>query len=1085
MVCSVLFLVLKIPQLYYILKGGNLMIKSHFKKLSALTLSAALFAGIGITATAGATAALTPVAQATLVVSNSVTTGTVNAATGITLTTSGGSGSGTVSFAIVSGAACKIKAGALGATAPGTCVVKATKAAWHDATHSYLAATSANKTFTFSYATRSSKLAISNSSTLAAVGQTVTVTTSDAVTADTGKVSFAISPANSKCAISSSGKLTATSGTTCSVVATKAAEGVYGAASSEAVVFTFQPLTVVATVASVKVSTTANGTFTTLPQINDTANGLNYFILAYYAPQDHWYESYLPAGDYVQLTYLVSDLKGMPVKQQTVSLANNLAYSQAHDTTWSEAGLNTNPGGSSATAKTDNLGKVTFTLHNTNSVTGLNPNDTTTAAGAESNEGSYPWTRFVLKIGSTGNWTDSLTNVNEATDLQDFIIVPGASAKKAQLTLTVSNSVTHADNGQTISLTTSGGSGSGAVTFAATGTGCSVSGAVLSLAGNNSGICTVTATKAADATYAETTSAAVPFTFGAAADAPTNANPDVATLTSVTGTNGAQLDNTVAGDLAFINTYYNPNDHWFLNYLVAGSTVTETWHVTGSYGQVLKNTAVTLIVNQNYSGSAGTTWSESGISGTVGAAIAGTTNSSGNVTFTLHNTNSVSGYNPSVTNDPATAASQEGTYPWTRTTLQVGSLDFTDGNTGNIVQQTDEVDLIVIPGVSAPVCGNHCPTNATPDVASLTSVTGITGSTLDNSATGATEFINQYFLTGDAWNFSYLAEGATVVEKWHVTFNGSPLANTAVTLFDNQAYSGSHGTTWSNAALNVNNGTAPGGSLSGTTDANGNVSFTLTNTNTDTGTAPTTDQLTTPASAETYEHTAPLWTRTYLVVGNDSIGNGGNQKTDFTDLLVIPATASANACASATTPTPSCPDVASLTISGTKIVNSTPIDNTNSWWDGHFGGAYAPGTNWNYTYIHSGAAITLSYHVTGANGSALANAGVTLYPHFYGTGGTSTTWTATGATASLSVDQYGGIQATTDANGDVSFTLTESDAGATYANADLTAGEANNIEYNNLDPYTRMVLQVNGDTFTGAASAVNEAGPMTDFIVTP
>jgi len=1080
------------------------MIKSHFKKFATLSLSATLFAGIGITAAADATTAPVPVAQATLVVSNSVTTGTVNAATGITLTATGGSGTGTVSFAIVTGAACKIKTGALSATAPGTCVVKATKAASHDTTHSYLAATSANQTFTFSFATRSSKLAISNSSTFAAVGQQVKLTTSDAVTADLGKVSFAISPANSKCAVASNGTLTATSGTTCSVVATKAAKGVYGAATSDAVVFTFQPLTAVATVTSVRVSTTATGPFSTLPQINDTANGLSYFILAYYAPQDHWYQSYLPAGDYVQITYMVSDLKGKPVKQQTVSLADNLAYSGAHGTTWSDAALTADQGSSTATPKTDNMGHVTFTLHNTNSVTGLNPNDTTTAGaaeGIEGNAGSYPWTRFVLKIGSTGKWTGALTDVNEATDLQDFIVVPGASAKKAQATLTVTNATT-AVNGASVTLTTAGGSGSGAVTFDVTGTGCSIASGVLSVAGNASANCSVTATKAADATYGAATSDSVNFTFGAAPDAPSNTNPDVATLTSVTGTNGAQLDNTVAGDVAFINKYYNPNDHWFLNYLVAGSTITETWHLTGSYGQVLKNTAVSLIVNQNYSGSAGTTWSENGISGTSGVTIAGTTNASGDVTFTLHNTNSVSGYNPAVLNDPAAAAGQEGAFPWTRTTLQVGSLDFSDSNTANIVQQTDEVDLIVIPGVTAPACGNHCPTNTKPDVATLTSVTGITGSTLDDSAAGALQFINKYFLTGDSWTQSYLAEGATVVENWHVTFNGAPLANTAVTLYDNQAYSGSKGTSWSNAALNVNNGTAPGGSLSGITDASGNVSFTLVNTNTETGTAPTNDELTTTGGTDVtstgaglYEKTAPLWTRTYLVVGNDDIANGGNQKTAFTDLIVIPATATApavNPCASATVATNACQVV--VTTTSVTGAASAQLDDTVNGKAYFLDQYYSPNAHWYEYFIHAGSTITVKYHVSAPNGSALANAAVSLndnqpYSHSPGVSWTESSLLpnpniCAGSLGYNSCGPQGTLAGTTDANGDVSFTLTSADTVTTAAPSDITttdaAGKAETVY-----PWTPLFLQVGSNSYAATSSTNTEQVDRVDIIVIP
>src|SRR5262249_53337557 len=98
-------------------------------------------------------------------------------------------------------------------------------------------------------------------------------------------------------------------------------------------------------------------------------------------------------------------------------------------------------------------------------------------------------------------------------------------------------------------LTTTGGSGTGAITFSVgTSTGCSVSGSTLSVT-NASGTCSVTATKAEDGTYNATTSAPVTVTLvkanatinGTAYDGPYDAAPHGATGTA-TGVAGANLN---------------------------------------------------------------------------------------------------------------------------------------------------------------------------------------------------------------------------------------------------------------------------------------------------------------------------------------------------------------------------------------------------------------------------------------------------------------------------------------------------------------------------------------------------------------
>ena len=71
--------------------------------------------------------------------------------------------------------------------------------------------------------------------------------------------------------------------------------------------------------------------------------------------------------------------------------------------------------------------------------------------------------------------------------------------------------------GTPLTLTTSGGSGSGAVTYAldagGTASGCDIDTVAWTLSTTTAGTCVVTATKAADANYNVTSSAATPVTF--------------------------------------------------------------------------------------------------------------------------------------------------------------------------------------------------------------------------------------------------------------------------------------------------------------------------------------------------------------------------------------------------------------------------------------------------------------------------------------------------------------------------------------------------------------------------------------------
>ena len=284
-----------------------------------------------------------------------------------------------------------------------------------------------------------------------------------------------------------------------------------------------------------------------------------------------------------------------------------------------------------------------------------------------------------------------------------------------QSTLAISNSELVGQVGTNLTVVTSGGSGTGALSFSVTGTGCSIVAATGVLSDTQAGTCAVTAHKAASTSYLAATSAPVTFTFSTGVpqtEDPTFANPDTAVLTSIGGIVGSSLDNTAAGDTDFINQYYSATDKWLLNYVTEGSTVTLTWHVTGSYGQTLANQSVTLNANLQYGCEYGVTWSETSLNANPGCGggtqgtLAGTTDANGNVTFTLTNTNTgLTQTAPSGTPTPGQAAASENNtgaasttlYDWTRMALVVGGDTITANPNTTVNQASDLVDLIFIP----------------------------------------------------------------------------------------------------------------------------------------------------------------------------------------------------------------------------------------------------------------------------------------------------------------------------------------------------------------------------------------------------
>jgi hypothetical protein len=130
-------------------------------------------------------------------------------------------------------------------------------------------------------------------------------------------------------------------------------------------------------------------------------------------------------------------------------------------------------------------------------------------AGATANFVAGVATFSGLTLTGTPGTAYTLTYTGDALSVLDTKTI---TVGTAQATLAVTS--VRATYGRTFALHTSGGSGTGALTYAVTNgsaTGCSLSGATLK--STTAGTCIVTATKANDATYATISSSATTVTF--------------------------------------------------------------------------------------------------------------------------------------------------------------------------------------------------------------------------------------------------------------------------------------------------------------------------------------------------------------------------------------------------------------------------------------------------------------------------------------------------------------------------------------------------------------------------------------------
>jgi len=306
-------------------------------------------------------------------------------------------------------------------------------------------------------------------------------------------------------------------------------------------------------------------------------------------------------------------------------------------------------------------------------------------------------------------------------------IAQAALRPQAHLVLHATSLKEHDGTSETIHVM--GGSGAGKVLFGVLGNGCSIGAVSGVLSDTKVSTCEVIATKAAAGIYAAASSAPLRVAFSAhiptGPEAASNLMPDRAALVTTnwatSGFAGTHpVDDSVNGRTWFLNAFYSPHDRWLYAYVRPLATVTMTWHITGSNGQILAHQAVTLQTQfgpgaNNGKGDLDATFTGTGM---VNGNMMGTTNVNGNVSFTFTNTNTSapstpSGWSMTSTAESATLGSnvsqaaaeaiESGSgYAWARMALQIGNDVFTAPNSLNGVnnqttnEATDLVDVIVL-----------------------------------------------------------------------------------------------------------------------------------------------------------------------------------------------------------------------------------------------------------------------------------------------------------------------------------------------------------------------------------------------------
>ena len=289
--------------------------------------------------------------------------------------------------------------------------------------------------------------------------------------------------------------------------------------------------------------------------------------------------------------------------------------------------------------------------------------------------------------------------------------------------------------------------------------------------------------------------------------------------------------------------YYAAGGRSYYKYVGAGSTITITYIVTTDGTTPAADKAVSFMVNAPYSGSKAT-WEVNGKA--VGASqdsatgygllVPGKTDAAGKVSFTIKSTN---------TADSAMAIPASETQARAATGRVAGNMKLVIDGLSDMQQVIDLLTFDITKAAAETIPAAVTPT-PTPTATATPTPTATTPATVPSmrlvspaygpsNSVDTTGDIAQWYSAKTRAYYTYIAAGTTVVLKYLVTSDGTkPLANKEVTLQVNAPYSGSKAN-WLAGTTKITTPSAEsasGADLKATTNANGEVTFTLKNTDT-------------------------------------------------------------------------------------------------------------------------------------------------------------------------------------------------------------------------------------------------------------
>ena len=328
-----------------------------------------------------------------------------------------------------------------------------------------------------------------------------------------------------------------------------------------------------------------------------------------------------------------------------------------------------------------------------------------------------------------------------------------------------------------------------------------------------------------------------------------------------------------------------------------------------------------------------------------------------------------------------------------------------------------------------------------------------------NSAneTFASDGLGQYYAAGGRSYFKYVGAGSTITITYIVTSDGTaPAADKTINFMVNAPYSGSKAT-WEvngkSVGASQDSATGYGLLVSGKTNSEGKVSFTIKSTETAAN-----------AMAIPTSETQPRATTGRLYGNMKAVIDGLTDMQQVVDLLTfditkapaetIPVATTPTPTPSATptpvaTPTPTPTVVAPKLLPSMRLISpaygpSNSVDTT-----GDIAQWYSAKTRAYYTYIAAGSTLTLKYLVTKDGTTPLANTEVTLQvnaPYSVSKANWLSGSTKIGVPASESASGAD-LKAKTNAAGEVTFVI---------KNTDTTGTEAAPASPNALAPKTRL-----------------------------